>query len=276
MPLYLVFTPIGNLEDITLRALRVLREADLIAAEDTRHTRKLLAHYDIQRPLISLHEHNEPARIPELLARLDAGERIALVSDAGAPAISDPGYRLIRAAIEAGHQPVPIPGPSALLAALVASGLPTDRFLFVGFPPRKAKARTAWLAQLQEEPGVLIFYESPQRLPGLLADIAQVLGPDRPVVVARELTKLHEQFWRGRAEDAARAFAEAPRGEMVVLVGGATEKPGAQGITPAVEEALAGLLAGGMGVNQAARLLAEITRLPRRELYQRALDLEND
>ena len=276
MPLYLVFTPIGNLEDITLRALRVLREADLIAAEDTRHTRKLLAHYDIQRPLISLHEHNEPARIPELLARLDAGERIALVSDAGAPAISDPGYRLIRAAIEAGHQPVPIPGPSALLAALVASGLPTDRFLFVGFPPRKAKARTAWLAQLQEEPGVLIFYESPQRLPGLLADIAQVLGPDRPVVVARELTKLHEQFWRGRAEDAARAFAEAPRGEMVVLVGGATEKPGAQGITPAVEEALAGLLAGGMGVNQAARLLAEITGLPRRELYQRALDLEND
>ncbi|HFQ95080.1 MAG TPA: 16S rRNA (cytidine(1402)-2'-O)-methyltransferase [Anaerolineae bacterium] len=273
MPLYLVFTPIGNLEDITLRALRVLREADLIAAEDTRHTGKLLAHYDIQRPLISLHEHNEAARIPDLLARLDAGERIALVSDAGAPAISDPGYQLVRAAIEAGHQPIPIPGPSALLAALVASGLPTDRFLFLGFPPRKAKLRGDWLAELRDEPGVLIFYESPRRLPALLADVAQTLGPNRPVVVARELTKLHESFWRGRAEEAARAFAEPPKGEIVVLVGGVREQAEEQTITPEVEEALAGLLAGGMGVNQAARLLAEITGLPRRELYQRALAL---
>ena len=273
MPLYLVFTPIGNLEDITLRALRVLREADLIAAEDTRRTGKLLAHYDIQRPLISLHEHNEAARIPALLARLDAGERIALVSDAGAPAISDPGYQLIRAAIEAGHQPIPIPGPSALLAALIASGLPTDRFLFLGFPPRKAKARAEWLASLRSEPGVLIFYESPRRLPALLADIAQILGPDRPVVIARELTKLHESFWRGRAEEAARAFAEPPRGEIVALVGGASEDVGEQDVSPAVEEALAGLLAGGMGVSRAARVLAEITGLPRRRLYQRALEL---
>ena len=273
MPLYLVFTPIGNLEDITLRALRVLREADLIAAEDTRHTGKLLAHYDIQRPLISLHEHNEAARIPGLLARLDAGESIVLVSDAGAPAISDPGYQLVRAAIQAGHQPIPIPGPSALLAALVASGLPTDRFLFLGFPPRKAKARTAWLSDLRNEPGVLIFYESPRRLPSLLADIAQTLGADRTVVIARELTKLHEQFWRGRAEEVARAFAEPPRGEIVVLVAGARTEAGAQGLSPEVEEALAGLLAGGMGVSRAARLLAEITGLPRRELYQRALDL---
>ncbi len=273
MPLYLVFTPIGNLEDITLRALRVLREADLIAAEDTRHTGKLLAHYDIQRPLISLHEHNEAARIPGLLARLNAGESIVLVSDAGAPAISDPGYQLVRAAIQAGHQPIPIPGPSALLAALVASGLPTDRFLFLGFPPRKARARTAWLSDLRNEPGVLIFYESPRRLPSLLADIAQTLGADRTVVIARELTKLHEQFWRGRAEEAARAFAEPPRGEIVVLVAGARTEAGAQGLSAEVEEALAGLLAGGMGVSRAARLLAEITGLPRRELYQRALDL---
>jgi len=271
MPLYLVFTPIGHLEDITLRALRVLQEADLIAAEDTRHTGKLLAHYDIHRPLISLHEHNEAARIPNLLARLDAGERIALVSDAGAPAISDPGYQLIRAAIEAGHDPIPIPGPSAFLAALVASGLPTDRFLFLGFPPRKAKARTEWLAGLRSEPGVLIFYESPRRLPALLADIAQILGPDRPLVVARELTKMHEDFWRGRAEDAVRAFIEPPKGEVVVLVGGAAEDVGSD-IPPEVDEVMAGLLAGGMGVGQAARLLAAITGLPRRALYQRALD----
>ncbi|HID35457.1 MAG TPA: 16S rRNA (cytidine(1402)-2'-O)-methyltransferase [Anaerolineae bacterium] len=273
MPLYLVFTPIGNLEDITLRALRVLQEADLIAAEDTRHTGKLLVHYDIQRPLISLHEHNEAVRIPGLLARLNTGESVVLVSDAGAPAIADPGYQLIRAAIQAGHQPIPIPGPSALLAALVASGLPTDRFLFLGFPPRKAKARTEWLSGLRNEPGVLIFYESPRRLPSLLSDIVQTLGADRRVVIARELTKLHEQFWRGRAEEAVRAFAEPPRGEIVVLVAGARKEAGDQGFSPEVEEVLAGLLAGGMGVSRAARLLAEITGLPRRQLYQRALDL---
>jgi len=273
MPLYLVFTPIGNLEDITLRALRVLQEADLIAAEDTRHTGKLLVHYDIQRPLISLHEHNEAVRIPGLLARLNTGESVVLVSDAGAPAIADPGYQLIRAAIQAGHQPIPIPGPSALLAALVASGLPTDRFLFLGFPPRKAKARTEWLSGLRSEPGVLIFYESPRRLPSLLSDIVQTLGADRRVVIARELTKLHEQFWRGRAEEAVRAFAEPPRGEIVVLVAGARKEAGDQGFSSEVEEVLAGLLAGGMGVSRAARLLAEITGLPRRQLYQRALDL---
>lgn len=273
MPLYLVFTPIGNLEDITLRALRVLQEADLIAAEDTRHTGKLLVHYDIQRPLISLHEHNEAVRIPGLLARLNTGESVVLVSDAGAPAIADPGYQLIRAAIQAGHQPIPIPGPSALLAALVASGLPTDRFLFLGFPPRKAKARTEWLSGLRSEPGVLIFYESPRRLSSLLSDIVQTLGADRRVVIARELTKLHEQFWRGRAEEAVRAFAEPPRGEIVVLVAGARKEAGDQGFSPEVEEVLAGLLAGGMGVSRAARLLAEITGLPRRQLYQRALDL---
>jgi len=273
MPLYLVFTPIGNLEDITLRALRVLQEADLIAAEDTRHTGKLLVHYDIQRPLISLHEHNEAVRIPGLLARLNTGESVVLVSDAGAPAIADPGYQLIRAAIQAGHQPIPIPGPSALLAALVASGLPTDRFLFLGFPPRKAKARTEWLSGLRNEPGVLIFYESPRRLPSLLSDIVQTLGADRRVVIARELTKLHEQFWRGRAEEAVRAFAEPPRGEIVVLVAGARKEAGDQGFSSEVEEVLAGLLAGGMGVSRAARLLAEITGLPRRQLYQRALDL---
>jgi 16S rRNA (cytidine1402-2'-O)-methyltransferase len=276
MPLYLVFTPIGNLEDITLRALRVLAEADLIAAEDTRHTSKLLARHGIQRPLISLHEHNEAARIPGLLARLDAGERVVLVSDAGAPGISDPGYQLVRAAIEAGHQPIPIPGPSALLAALVASGLPTDRFLFLGFPPRKAQARAALLESVSSEPGVLIFYESPRRLAALLEAVAQVLGPERPVVVARELTKLHESFWRGTAAEAVSAFAKPPRGEIVVLVGGAERPAPAEELPPAVEEALAGLLAGGKSVSDAARLLSEISGLPRRLLYRRALALAED
>jgi 16S rRNA (cytidine1402-2'-O)-methyltransferase len=273
MPLYLVFTPIGNLEDMTLRALRVLREADMIAAEDTRHTGKLLAHYDIKKPQISLHEHNEDARIQGILARLDAGESVALVSDAGAPVISDPGYQLVRAAIDAGHPPTPIPGPSALLTALTASGLPGDNFTFLGFPPRKAKARAALLQNLKSRPETLIFYESPRRLPALLADIVQELGPDRPVVVARELTKLHESFWRGRAEEAVWAFAQPPRGEIVVLVGGA--EPGeAEAETPAaVDDVLIGLMAGGHSLSDAVRLLAALTGLPRRQLYQRALTL---
>ena len=272
MPLYLVFTPIGNLEDITLRALRVLKEADVVAAEDTRHSGKLLAHYDIHRPLISLHEHNETGRIAGLLARLEAGESVALISDAGAPTISDPGYQLVRAAIAGGHQPVPIPGPSAFLAALTASGLPTDRFTFIGFAPRKAQARATLLQALQQEPGVLIFYESPRRIASLLQAIAKELGPDRPVVVARELTKLHESFWRGRAEEAVRAFSEPPRGEIVILVGGATVSASAE-LTPEIEEVLTGLLAGGMSVGDASRLLATVTGLPRRQLYQRALTM---
>ncbi len=272
MPLYLVFTPIGNLEDMTLRAIRVLKEADIIAAEDTRHTRKLLEHYQIQRPLVSLHEHNEASRIQGLLARLKAGENIALVSDAGAPTISDPGYHLVRAAIQAGFQPIPVPGPSAFLAALTASGLPTDRFLFLGFPPRKRKARQELLESLQNEPGVLIFYESPRRLPAFLMDVKETLGAKRMVVIARELTKLHESFWRGPAEEAIQTFTEPPRGEIVVLVAGATET-NAQTISPAVERVLAGLLAGGMSVSEAARLVADITGLSRRDLYQQALRL---
>ena len=274
MSLFLVFTPIGNLEDITLRALRVLREADTIAAEDTRHTGKLLAHYGIKKPLISLHEHNEAARIQNILARLAAGESVALVSDAGAPTISDPGHRLVRAAIEAGHQPIPIPGPSALLAALTASGLPGDRFTFVGFPPRKARARAALLQTLNARPETLIFYESPRRLPALLRDIAREFGPDRWVVVARELTKLHESFWRGRAEDAVRTFAEPPKGEIVVLVSGAKEDEDRMEIPTAVDEALVGLMKGGFSLADAARLLAELTGMPRRELYQRALEVK--
>lgn len=268
--LYLVSTPIGNLEDITLRALRVLGEVALVAAEDTRHSGRLLQHFGLDKPLLSLHEHNETARIPALLAALDRGEAIALIADAGTPTLSDPGHRLVRTALDAGHAVTPIPGASALLAALAPSGLPTDRFLFLGFPPRKPSARAELLRNVAAEPGVLIFFESPQRLPDLLTDIAAVLGPDRDVVVARELTKLYETFWRGSAEAAIKAFADPPLGEIVVLVSGA--QPQAEPIAGAdIETALAALLAGGLTPPDAARLLAALTGLPRRDLYRLAI-----
>jgi len=271
--LYLVSTPIGNLEDMTLRALRVLEEVALIAAEDTRHSGRLLQHFEIKKPLLSYHEHNETARIPAILATLDAGEDVALISDAGTPLISDPGLKLVQAAIRAGCDVVPIPGASALLAALAAAGLPSDRFLFLGFPPRKAKARRALLESLAQEPGTLIFYESPRRLRPLLLDTASILGPDRPLVVARELTKLHETIWRGTASEAEAAFAEAPPGEVVVLVGGVVGNR-----TPVLDQnvvrVLDGLLARGMSSSEAARLLAKISGVPRRELYQLAIESE--
>lgn len=266
--LYLVSTPIGNLEDISLRALRLLAAVALVVAEDTRHSGRLLKHFAIDQRLLSLHEHNEDERIPAVLAILDRGEDVALISDAGTPTLSDPGYKLVRAAIAAGHTVTPIPGPSAVLTALVASGLPTDRFLFLGFPPRKPAARAELLRAVAAEPGVLIFFESPQRLPALLHDIAALLGPDRPLVIARELTKLHETWWRGTAAAAAGAFVEPPPGEIVVLVGGAPAA--APPVLPAdVEMALQALLAGGLPAPEAARLLAALTGLPRRDLYRR-------
>lgn len=274
--LYLVSTPIGNLEDITLRALRVLGEASLIAAEDTRHSGRLLQHFGIDKPLLSLHEHNEAGRIPSLLAALARGEAVALITDAGTPALSDPGHQLLRAAIAAGHTLTPIPGPSALLAALIPSGLPSDRFLFLGFPPRRPGARAEHLRATAAEPGTLVWFESAQRLPALLQDIAAILGPDRRVVVARELTKLHESFWRGTAEEAARVFSQPPLGEIVVLVSGAPDEaaPAAGG---EVATALAALLAGGLAPTEAARLLASLTGLPRRALYRLATGrLEDD
>ena len=194
--LSIVSTPIGNLEDITLRAARVLREADLIACEDTRHTRKLLDHIGVSKPLVSYHEHNETARAAELVERLAAGANIALVSDAGTPLLSDPGYRLVEAAIAAGIPVIPIPGASAVLSALAASGLPTDEFRFGGFLPPKTTQRRKTLEALREERCTLIFYEAPHRILEALEDVEAVLGA-RPVVVARELTKLHEEFLRG-------------------------------------------------------------------------------
>ena len=221
--LYIVATPIGNLEDITLRAIRVLREADLIAAEDTRHTRKLLDAHGIRTPMISLHEHNEEGRVPSLIAKMGDGRSIAHVSDAGTPGLSDPGFRLIRAAIAQNIPVVPVPGVSAAVAALSASGLTMNRFLFQGFLPAKPAGRRRQLADLAMEPGTMVFFESPHRLPAMLRDISDVLG-NRSVVVCRELTKIHESFIRGTAQDVMRVLAGGPvKGEITVLVSGCEE-----------------------------------------------------
>ncbi len=219
--LFLVATPIGNLEDISLRALRVLREADLIAAEDTRHSLKLLRHYDIRRPTTSLHEHNEFEKVPDLVAQLRRGARIALVTDAGTPSVSDPGYRLVRAAVDAGIRVEAIPGASAVLAALVASGLPTDAFVFAGFPPPKAAAREAWLEAFRTERRTVVFFEAPHRIRATLADARRLLG-DRDIVLGRELTKLHEELVRGPIS-AVLAHLGEPRGEFTVVLAGVSE-----------------------------------------------------
>lgn len=221
--LYLVATPIGNLEDITLRALRVLRSADRIACEDTRQTQKLLNHFGIEAPTLSLHEHNEAARAAELIAELRAGARIAVVSDAGMPGISDPGSLLAKAAIEAGVSVFPVPGANAALSALVASGLNTEPFLFLGFLPSKAGARLTQLESLRtriEEPLTIVFYEAPHRILETLADVERVWGAECRVALARELTKVHEEFLRGGVGEVRARMAErdAVRGEMVLLV----------------------------------------------------------
>src|SRR5689334_21863345 len=229
--LYLVATPIGNLADITHRALQVLKDVDLIACEDTRHTNKLLNHYGITTKTISYHEHNEQQRAAHLIERLKQGTNIAVVSDAGTPSISDPGFRLVRAAIENDIVVVPVPGPSALITALIAAGLPTDEFFFAGFLPSRTSARRARLTELQAVPGTLIFYEAPHRLAETLADAHEILG-EREAVVARELTKLHEEIRRGRLSELSEHYssAEQPRGEIVLLIDRtvldeATDKP---------------------------------------------------
>jgi 16S rRNA (cytidine1402-2'-O)-methyltransferase len=221
--LYLVATPIGNLEDITLRALRVLKEADLIACEDTRQTQKLLQHYAIHKELVSYHAHNELTRAPELVIQLEEGAQVALVSDAGTPVVSDPGHRLVVLCLRHHIPVVPIPGPSAFVAALAASGLATEEFLFVGFLPSRAGARRKKLDALKGEPRALVLYEAPHRLAETLSDAADILGT-RPAVVAREVTKIHEEFLRGslaELRDAARK--RAPRGEITLLIGPAVE-----------------------------------------------------
>jgi 16S rRNA (cytidine1402-2'-O)-methyltransferase len=269
--LHVVATPIGNLADVTLRALRTLAAADIVACEDTRVTRVLLDRYGIARSLFTYHEHNAAEQRPKLLAALAEGRSIALVSDAGTPLLSDPGYRLVQEAAEAGHAIVPIPGASALLAGLVAAGLPTDAFFFAGFLPPKEAGRRKRLAEIAAVPGTLVFYESPHRLGAALADMAAVLG-DRPATVARELTKLYETVRRGPLSALAAAFGDAPpKGEIVVLVGPPIE---ATPDSETVDALLLRLLATG-SVKSAAEDAAAATGLPRRDLYQRALALRD-
>ena len=219
--LYLVGTPIGNMEDITLRALRVLKEVDLIACEDTRHTVRLLDHYGIEKTTVSYHEHNELTRAAELIMHLEKGENVAMVSDAGMPGVSDPGYRLIALAVRHHIKVVPVPGASAFLSALVASGLPTDSFRFSGFLPAKEGARRTALEAIRNSPRTQIFYEAPHRIIEALKDVLQLLGPERHVVVAREVTKLHEEFLRGTAEDVLATLNRRVevKGEITLLIG---------------------------------------------------------
>lgn len=265
--LYLVATPIGNLEDLTYRARRILGEVDLIACEDTRHTRLLLTHYGITTPAVSFHEHNETSRGPELLARLRRGERVAVVSDAGTPALSDPGYVLVREATAAGIPVVSVPGPSAVMVALTASGLPTDRFLFLGFLPRRAGERRRALEAVAALPFTLVLFEAPHRIAAVLEDIRETLG-DRRVALGRELTKKFEEIVRGTAgEAAAHLRAHPPRGEFTIVVEGAGEQPqGTEGKADAAER-MRELLAAGLPPGDAVQGVMRSSGLSRREAY---------
>jgi 16S rRNA (cytidine1402-2'-O)-methyltransferase len=269
--LYVVATPIGNLEDITARALRVLGSVDLIAAEDTRHSRKLLNHFGIRTPLISYHEHNEWQRQAELVQRLLTGQRLALISDAGTPAIADPGYRLVCACHAAGVPVVPVPGPSALVTALCAAGVPTARFVFEGYLPARAAARSACLPGLRDETRTVELYETPHRLRAALAAIAATWGEARPLVVARELTKLHEELFRGTVAEALVRFgATAVRGELVVILPPVPKAPPATGM----EETLRRLLVNeGMARSAAVREVAKSFGVARSEVYRASLEI---
>ncbi len=269
--LYVVATPLGNLEDITLRALRVLKEVDCIAAEDTRHSRKLLTHYGIATPLTSYHDHVERERAPRLVERLHAGEDIALISDAGTPGIADPGYRLVRAAIEAGIRVVPIQGPSVVIAGLSAAGVPTDRFAFEGFVPAKAAARRTFFSGLRTEPRTIVCFEAGRRLAESLRDLADAMG-DRQVVIAREVSKIYEDFVRGTAgELAARGDDLTPRGEVTLFIGPA-EGPAEQQSEDEVRTAIARLRSEGLHLKEIAKQLAKESGWPARDIYRLGLD----
>lgn len=273
--LYLVATPIGNLGDITRRAIAVLAQADLLLAEDTRRTRKLLSHLGLPIVPQAYHEHNEQARTPAIVEQLQRGVSVALVSDAGTPAISDPGYRLVRAAIDAGVAVVPVPGPSAPLAALIASGLPTDRFSFLGYPPRKPGGRRRFFADAIDIPGTLVLLESPRRLTRTLRTAVEILGGHRAAVVAREITKVHEQFLRGTLGELLELLGDQPlRGEVTLCIR-ADSAPSAAGavIEPAALVArYEALVAAGTERREAIRTLARETGLRRRDVYNALLE----
>ncbi len=269
--LFIVATPIGNLGDLGDRARETLAGVDLIAAEDTRRSRRLLDHFGISTPLVSLHEHNEAARVPKILERLDTGASIALISDAGTPLVSDPGFRLVRAAGEAGHTVSPIPGPCAAIAALSVAGLSTDRFFFEGFLPQKAGPRGQRLADLASVTATLVFYAAPHRLVEELAAMARFLGPARRAVVARELSKLHESVYRGTLESLAADSAgsqDMQRGELVIVVAGAAQAAAADDTS--LENAM-GILLENLSPSSAAAVLADVSGCGRNKAYKLAL-----
>jgi len=270
--LYVVATPIGNLEDVTLRAIRVLKEVKLIAAEDTRKTKRLLDHYGVHTPMTSYHEHNKMTKLGYLLRFLETAD-LALVSEAGMPGISDPGYELVVAAARQGVQVVPIPGPSAIVAAVAASGLPTDQFTYLGFLPRKKSERVGVLEQVSGEPRTLIAFEAPHRLTDALKDILAVLG-DRRVAIVREMTKLHEEVFRGTTSEAIGHFQQ-PKGEFTIVIEG-SRKDAKPVLTAEIENEIVALQQQGVPAREAIARLSAITGLPRKRLYQSWLELKRD
>ncbi len=275
--LYIVATPIGNLKDITLRAVKILESVDWVAAEDTRHTRPLLQNLGINKTLISLHEHNEKSRSEQLLEKLRNGENGALVSDAGTPLINDPGYYLVKLLRETGVDVVPIPGPSAVITALCAAGLPTARFSYEGFLPAKSNKRLAVLATLVEDVRTLVFYESPHRVVASLTDFQTAFGPEREMVVARELTKKFEQFVSGTIAEVVEYFtvnSDKVRGEFVFMVGGADEKEAVE--LSAMDELILTLLKQNLPVKQISAIVADYAGIKKKPIYNRVLELKKD
>jgi 16S rRNA (cytidine1402-2'-O)-methyltransferase len=273
--LYLVGTPIGNLQDITLRALSTLKSVDLIAAEDTRHTGKLLQHFQITTPQISYHDHNRSSREAYLLEQLSAGKDLALVTDAGMPTIADPGYELVQACILAGIRVIPIPGVNAATTALAVAGLNSERFCFEGFLSQKSKERREHLEQLQNEPRTLIFYEAPHHLQETLKDLGEVFGAERSLVIARELTKLYEEIWRGNFAEAQEFCTQhPPKGEYTLVVDGYQAPAQLELSETVLKQELETLMSQGISKSQASRQLAQLTGVPRRRLYQLALNLD--
>ena len=268
--LYVVGTPIGNLEDISLRALKVLREVSLIAAEDTRKTRRLLARYDIKGPLTSYHEHNKAARLPRLLERLQ-DQDIALVSEAGMPGLSDPGYELIGAAIQRGIKVVPVPGPSAVVTALVISGLPAHSFVYLGFLPRRKEERRRLLSSLKYETRTMVAFEAPHRLPATLRDISDLFG-QRQLALCRELTKLHEEVFRGTAGEALQHFQQ-PRGEFTLVIQGAALDRNRE-VSAEIKEELARLRKKGLKSREAVTLVSDAFGIPRNQVYRAWLEVD--